>query len=97
MENWIKAGKIASQAREFASTLIKENISVLEITEKIENFILKKADLAFPVQLSINNIAAHQTPLPNDKTILKKKSKRQCYRSDNKSGWNFICKSNKDW
>ena len=72
MENWIKAGKIASEAREYSSALIKENASVLEITEKIESFILKKASLAFPVQISINNIAAHQTAIPNDSLLLKK-------------------------
>lgn len=72
MEDWIKAGKIASEAREYAGTLIKENEFVLDITEKVENFILKKAQLAFPVQLAINNVAAHQTALPNDQLILKK-------------------------
>ena len=72
MENWIKAGKIASEAREYASPLIKENASILEIIEKTENFILKKATLAFPVQLSINNVAAHQTAIPNDILMLKK-------------------------
>lgn len=72
MEDWIKAGKIASEAREYAGKLIKENEFVLDITEKIENFILKKAQLAFPVQLAINNVAAHQTALPNDQLILKK-------------------------
>ena len=74
MENlneWKKAGKLAAEALEFGIPLIKENKSILEITEKIESFIQKKAALAFPIMISINENAAHQTAFPNDPIILK--------------------------
>lgn len=72
MENWVKAGKIASEAREYAAMQIREGAPILGIIEKVEGFILKKASLAFPVQLSINNVAAHQTAFPNDILKLKR-------------------------
>ncbi|MBS3168103.1 type II methionyl aminopeptidase [Candidatus Woesearchaeota archaeon] len=71
LELWKKAGKITSEAREYGKTLLKEGTNLLEIANKIESLIEKKGGkIAFPVQLSKNNIAAHYTPLPNDETIL---------------------------
>ena len=71
LELWKKAGKITSEAREYGKTLLKEGANLLEIANKIESLIEKKGGkIAFPVQLSKNNIAAHYTPLPNDETIL---------------------------
>ena len=73
MENWIKAGKIAAKTREYAKSLIKEKITLLELTQKTEKFIeQQKAKPAFPPQFSINEIAAHYTAKPNDNTTLKK-------------------------
>ncbi len=58
-----KAGKIAVEAREFSLRFVKKNMLLLEIAEKIE---LKIEELggkpAFPVNLSINDMAAHYTP-----------------------------------
>lgn len=62
----ILAGKITSQVREFARSFIKKDMLLLEIAEKIENKIIELgAKPAFPVNLSINEIAAHATPLHN--------------------------------
>ncbi|MBI2629518.1 type II methionyl aminopeptidase [Candidatus Pacearchaeota archaeon] len=67
IEQYKKAGKIASQARSFAKSIIKPGVLLLEITEKIENKILELGGKpAFPVNLSINEIAAHYTPNYND-------------------------------
>jgi len=64
MKDWIKAGEIASKAREHGKELIKIGASHLEVTEKIENKILELGGgLAFPSQISVNNIAAHYNPL----------------------------------
>jgi methionyl aminopeptidase len=64
MQDLIKAGKIASQTLEYSKTLIKENASVKEIIEKIEDQIISLgAKPAFPAQLSINEMAAHFLPL----------------------------------
>jgi methionyl aminopeptidase len=72
MEDWIKAGRIASEAREYGLSLMKENIKVIDILDKIEKFIEeKKAKCAFPPQISINQIAAHYTSPIQDETIIK--------------------------
>lgn len=69
---WKKGGKIAGEAREFGKELLKENANLLEIAKKIEEFIHKKqGKIGFPVQISINNLAAHYTPFPDDTTFLK--------------------------
>lgn len=73
MEDWIKAGKIAKEAREYGLTLLKEGAKIVDILEKVENFIENKnAGCAFPPQISINNIAAHYTSPIGDETVLKK-------------------------
>ena len=69
-EKIIKAGKIASQVREYAKTIIKKGMPLLDIAEKIENKIEELGGKpAFPVNLSINEIAAHYTPGYDDKTL----------------------------
>ncbi len=73
MNNWEKAGKITAEAREFGRKLVKENASTLEIAEKIENKIRELGgEPAFPVDVSIDHIAAHASPLINDESKLKK-------------------------
>ncbi len=66
----LQAGEIAKQVKQYARSIIKPNMPLLEIAEKIEN---KIHDLggkpAFPTNLSINEIAAHCTPSYNDTSI----------------------------
>ena len=70
IETLIKAGKIAKQVVDFAKSIIRPSISLLEIAEKIEDKILfLNAKPAFPINLSINEIAAHSTPLYDDKAL----------------------------
>lgn len=62
-EDWKKAGRITAEAREFGRKLIKKDTSILEVAEKIEAEIIKKgARPAFPVNISLNEVAAHGTP-----------------------------------
>ncbi len=69
-QNIIQAGKIAKETKEYAKKLIKHNMPLLEIAEKIENKIIELGGKpAFPVNLSINEIAAHYTPNYDDKTL----------------------------
>lgn len=64
------AGKIAAEAREFGKTLIKSGVSYLEVASKIESKILNEgADLAFPVNVSVNELAAHYSPKHNDTLV----------------------------
>jgi len=66
----IRAGQIASQVRTFAEKLVKSNMPLLEIAEKIESKIVELGgEPAFPTNLSINEIAAHYTPSYNDETL----------------------------
>lgn len=67
LEKWREAGRIASQVLEYAKTIVKPNVPLLEIAEKIEKEIEKhEAKSAFPVNLSIDEIAAHSSPAYND-------------------------------
>ncbi len=62
----MKAGAIAQSAVAYAKSFIKKEMPLLEIAEKIEAFILQQGGKpAFPVNLSINEIAAHVTPAYN--------------------------------
>ena len=66
----LEAGKIASKVRKYARTIIKKDVSLLEIAEKIEAKIEELGGKpAFPVNLSIDNISAHYTPSHDDKTL----------------------------
>jgi len=72
-EKYIRAGKIASEARDFGANMIKPGVSLLEVANKVESKILEKgAGIAFPTNISINEIAAHYSPIHNDKLVFKK-------------------------
>lgn len=70
-EDYIKAGKIASEVREMVRKKNWVGKTVYEICEEVEGEIKKRgAKCAFPVNTSINEVAAHYTAEPNDsKTI----------------------------
>lgn len=71
-DNYVKAGKIASQVREYARTQDHTGRSLSEICNDIEQEIFKKGgEPAFPVNVSLNDIAAHYTAIPNDPIIVK--------------------------
>lgn len=73
MEKWIEAGKIAGEALEYGRSLIKEDVSILEVADKVEAKILELgAKPAFPVNISINEVAAHVIPKYNDESRIKK-------------------------
>ncbi len=75
LELYIKAGKIAAKALEFARDKIHVGISLKELCEKIENFILNEGgSLAFPCNISINNVAAHDTAEENEERVIPNKS-----------------------
>ncbi len=63
LEKWKEAGKLAHDALHFGKELIKENKSMLNVTEKIEEYVFDNGGkLAFPTNLAINNVGAHWTP-----------------------------------
>ena len=72
MKDWVKAGRISAQALDYGCSLVKEGVSLLGITEKVEEKIEKLGGkCAFPAQFSVNEIAAHYTASPEDKTVFK--------------------------
>lgn len=72
LENYIKAGKIASEVREYARIQDHTGRTLSEICDDVENEILKRGgEPAFPVNVSLNDIAAHYTAEPNDLIIVK--------------------------
>jgi methionyl aminopeptidase len=65
-----KAGKVAAEARDFGASLIKKGNSLLDVTKKVEDKILKLGgEMAFPPQISMNDIAAHYYPDADDETV----------------------------
>jgi methionyl aminopeptidase len=71
-KKYVQAGKIAKAISEYARKIVKPEMPVLEIAEKIEGKILElDAKPAFPVDVSCNEIAAHYSPLWQDKTLAK--------------------------
>jgi methionyl aminopeptidase len=72
LDKYIEAGKIAAQVRDYGCGLVKKDILVVEIAEKIDKKIAElKAKPAFPVNISINDMAAHWHPALNDKATIK--------------------------
>lgn len=70
LANFRKAGEIGKKVKNFAESIIKKNAKLLDIAEKIESNILELGGKpGFPVNLSINDIAAHFTPSWNDETL----------------------------
>ncbi|MEK6957636.1 MAG: type II methionyl aminopeptidase [archaeon] len=63
VENYRKAGEITKEMQEFSAKKLKEGANLYEFAEHIESEIRKKGGApAFPINLSMNNVAAHYTP-----------------------------------
>ena len=72
IEKYMKAGAIAAEARDTGLAHIKPGISFLEIVSVVEEIIEKRgAAPSFPVNISVNEIAAHFSPLNEDNHVFK--------------------------
>ena len=72
LQTWKDAGFIASKARELGANMIEEDVTYLEVVEVVEDFIVEKGgEVAFPTNIAINEIAAHYTPRPGEKSRFK--------------------------
>jgi len=72
-EKYRVAGRIAADARDYGVSLIKSGVSFLEVANKVEARILDSgAGLAFPVNISINEVAAHYSPRHDDSRVFRK-------------------------
>lgn len=73
IKKYLEAGKIGKEAREYGKELIKEGVSYYDVAEKVEKYIRDSGALpAFPVNLSVNNIAAHYSPIKGDNLYFRK-------------------------
>lgn len=67
----MKAGEIAKKVRNYAEKYVKPGMKLLDIAERLESLIRELGgEPAFPVNISINEIAAHYTPTINDETTV---------------------------
>ena len=71
IESYLKAGKAVIAAKKKARELIKPGARFLEIANKCEEEIFKEdCNLSFPINMSLNEIAAHYSPPIDDETIV---------------------------
>ena len=72
IEKYKKAGNIAAQARDYGCSLIKPDVRVVDVCDKVEAKILELGgEIAFPAQISINDFAAHFCPEKDDPIAFK--------------------------
>ena len=73
LEKYREAGEIAAKARDFGKGLIKEGTSYKKVVDKTEAKIRELGgEPAFPVNLSINDIGAHDTADVKDERTIKR-------------------------
>lgn len=72
-ENYIKAGKTVQECREIAKKQATPGTKIIEVVQQIENHIKDQGlEIAFPVNVSINEEAAHYTPTRKEDTVIEK-------------------------
>lgn len=71
LQSYLQAGKIASETLRYGKSLIKPGVKIIEILDLIENKIIQlEGQIAFPAQISLNEVAAHSCSDLNDATVL---------------------------
>jgi len=72
LEKYLKAGRICAEIRQEISGILKPGVKLLTIAEFVDKKIHEKeAKPAFPVNVSVNEVAAHYTPSYNDEKTIK--------------------------
>ncbi|TFG22085.1 MAG: type II methionyl aminopeptidase [Promethearchaeota archaeon] len=71
LNSYILAGKAVAAAKRLARKIIKPGVPLLQIANLCEEEIYKhNCELSFPINLSLNEIAAHYSPPIKDKTLV---------------------------
>lgn len=70
LKKYERAGRIAKDVVNFSKSFIKGGMKLVDVAEKIEERIRRKAEIAFPVNLCINEVAAHYTPSLKEERIV---------------------------
>jgi methionyl aminopeptidase len=75
IEKFQLSGRILRETMEEIKNFVREDMPIIEVCEKAERLIRKKGGKpAFPCNVSINEVAAHYTSPPNDKSKIPKGS-----------------------
>ncbi len=70
-EKYVEAGRIAREARDLAAEMAGPGTPLVDIAERAEDHIREQgAEPAFPVNLSLDDDAAHYTPDRDDDTVV---------------------------
>lgn len=70
LEKLRKAGRVSGAARELGMSMVKEGVKLYDVAQEVEGYIREHGcGLAFPCNISINEIAAHYTPSCTDKSV----------------------------
>jgi len=74
IKDYIKAGKAVIAAKKLAREIVKPGAFFLEVANKIEAEIYNSdCELAFPINMSLNEVAAHYSPIIDDGTLIPEK------------------------
>nr|MDO8113513.1 type II methionyl aminopeptidase [Candidatus Sigynarchaeota archaeon] len=74
LDKYRKAGRVCAEAAAFGRTIAKPGTTMLDLGTRIEKFIVDKGvGLSFPVNLSLDDCAAHYSPGIDDKSVLPEK------------------------
>jgi len=74
IQEYIKAGKAVIAAKKLAMKLVSPGESFLKIANRCEAEIIKnECELSFPINMSLNEIAAHYSPPIDDETRIPEK------------------------
>jgi len=66
-EAYLRAGEITRKVKELLPEKVSDGVAFLDIANFVENMIIEEgARPAFPVNISVNNISAHDTPTIDD-------------------------------
>jgi len=73
LDKYRLAGKITAKARDIGKDMIKDGVTYIEVVNAIEKYMVENgARVAFPVNIAIDNIAAHFTPKHDDKLVFQR-------------------------
>lgn len=74
LEKYRQAGKVASEVLGKGAKLVVSGAKYLDVGEQIESMVRQQgAELAFPINISLNDVAAHYTPRHDDKGVFTEK------------------------
>jgi methionyl aminopeptidase len=73
LEKLRKAGKVSGAARELGLSMVGEGVKLYDVAQEVEGYIREHGcGLAFPCNISINEVAAHYTPDSADRSVFER-------------------------